>query len=267
MKLKALVERALSMQPLMLRRVLVSPDTFSLTLSDELLRNRRVVGWHDLATTWSASRGVVERRSGLGPTMRDLYRHWQAWFFRSANVGEARLRVEAALRSEPGARDSGGPPRDFVPLDAWVERLEPEAAQPYLENRRAFLAQEEEYRARVAALGRAEPRRAPLDGFRARFLVSLRETIAAGGAQPVILTLPECGVMDRDWISQAHADGLFENFIDLRSPVEFPELYAVEHRFDRFHVNGAGARQMTLILARELAQLLRAEARTPRTGQ
>ena len=45
-------------------------------------------------------------------------------------------------------------------------------------------------------------------------------------------------------------------FLDFSSPARYPELFAVEHRYDRSHLNREGAVLYSRLLARELTRAL-----------
>jgi hypothetical protein len=78
-------------------------------------------------------------------------------------------------------------------------------------------------------------KRALAERFGARLVLIAPPTVGAAFAP-----LPDSGLL----------------FLDFSSPDRYPELFAVEHRFDRGHLNHAGALLYSRLLARELSRAL-----------
>jgi len=103
------VRELLARRPARLRWVLVDPHTLGLDLLDQNMLTGRVTNWHDLESTWMASRFIVGTpRPWLGETGRLelLGEHWLCFAYHVGNVGRARLgsaRLPAGTLVRPAA--------------------------------------------------------------------------------------------------------------------------------------------------------------------
>ena len=81
-------------------------------------------------------------------------------------------------------------------------------------------------------------------------VTGLRKTF---GARLVLVAPPTVGP------AFAPLPGTGHLFLDFSDPERYPELFAVGHRFDRGHLNHAGALLYSRLLARELVRALSRE--------
>ena len=104
-----------------------------------------------------------------------------------------------------------------------------------------FLKEIEEISARQKQKG-------DLQHFNIRATQRQQAEIRNAGIQPIYVVpnlrwaTPEFQLLRRE--------GVIDNLIALNDPVKFPELYQVEHYFDRGHLNRSGAELFTRELAR-----------------
>ena len=266
---EVVLRRILERRPEGLVNVLVAPDMIAANLSAEHLRNRRTALWHETSTTLHVSSALLQRNAPWPDTLTQLYRHWQAWWLRGTNGGEVRERLDAWMRpvdpDEARLALLGPDGRGFAALDQLVSEVSPELVEEQLAFRAQFLGQEEEFTHRVAAFAKRPMPTGPPHAAGSAYLARLTRMAKEAGVRLVVFLLPGGTVEDRDWLLRARALDEDRHWIDLTSPSAFPELYAVHHRFDRFHVNADGAVRMTELLAERFASLL-SEGEASRRG-
>jgi hypothetical protein len=242
------LERALAgrHEPLQFVVVECNPVRLGIPLQDR--GTMRAVYWHDgprIRTLWSrvwahpSHAPRTELRVALlarhFARFADHLRHW-AW--NASRMGRAPEVVDGMLRHGVPAP---GPP----PIGPTGDGYDPGRKRPLMlgEERADY----ERELANAVRDGKADHFG---DTASQAELARKREYAAGFGARLVLVAPPTIGeafvpLPDRGFL-----------FLDFSDPRRYPELFAVEHRNDRGHLNHTGARLYSRLLARELAQRL-----------
>ena len=85
-------------------------------------------------------------------------------------------------------------------------------------------------------------------------LGEIERLVRAGGATPVFILGPTLDMQEE--VVRAHRAGVIEHLLAYNRPDAYPELYAVENRFEQSHLNATGARIYTRHLAEDLVALM-----------
>lgn len=205
----------------------------------------RFTDWHDLPRTGLVLRSIWRSEASLLRKIELSWMHVRLFFTRLSNYGSHER---------------------FGPDSGWSRRVERMAdVQGYLpleirrgnaaRRRAAFVADPSGYEEVVRRLRRRATRGALSDPARTRRYdrESLREQIERiekAGVTPVYLVPPRT-VSTADFAAFAE-EGLIPHLIDLRDPLEYPELFDVENRFDKEHMSIRGAREMSQAIAEQL---------------
>jgi hypothetical protein len=245
------LERALGGRREPLQFLVVECNPVRLGIPEQDRGTMRAVYWHDgprvrslWNRVWAHPSLAPDAPYGIGLLARHLAEfadHLRHWAWNASRMGRApdlldrRLRVGAPAVPAPGLGPNG---------DGY------DPGRPHREMNAEEIA---EYERRLAAeVARREPghfgdtesqaelhrKRALAERFGARLVLVAPPTV--GGA---FRPLPDSGLL----------------FLDFSSPARYPELFAVEHRFDRGHLNHAGALFYSRLLAQELTRALARE--------
>jgi hypothetical protein len=232
----------LAMKPARLRWVFIEPALLRLRIADENARTQRVISWHDLGATLSATRGLLASDHDKMERVREIWKHWQAYCYRMTNLGRVRLGLDEAPRRARALEPDtvlGKKRNGYQPLEM-RRRM-----RRHLE----FLNQLEQYRKEVEDLAEHEVSAEPLDGFNARYLTRLRDAVESVGATPIFLITPSRQRGSSDYVINARREGLLPHLMRFDDPRRFPELFEVDARFDAGHLSRKGALLLTRYLA------------------
>jgi len=243
------LHRVLAARPAKLRWVIVEFADWVPFAHPANRLTEREIQWHDARTTQ-----IVLRSTLLSNAPDERRKEWakaHALHF-GANLlqlGRAAHGVRAALsppEPRPAWIDEGGGFRTYDEVEATTGITG--------RHRRKFRKDEAGY---LKLVGRLEDRSGGierLDHYNLRALEQQIETIRAAGATPIYLVppnpmypVPEAHLL--------HERGVLPHLIALDDPHRYPELFLPENRFDKFHVNEAGAREMTRAIARRFVEI------------
>lgn len=246
----SLVRRVLASKPERLRFLVIEAPRFQPEIVPIHGVTERWVDWHDLRATWLVLRALWRSRASLTTKVDVSLERLSAFLRRGSNY--ATLDRFAAGPEPVWDEIVGGwsAQQGFRPLD--------EGVQGASRRRKRFLREQPRYRARVAAMRKhaaagelADPDSVEVYDLRA--LEEQIERIEAAGIIPVYLASP---VLARGPdFREFQRRGVFDHLIDLRSPLEYPELFAVENRFDREHMDAAGSILLSEAIASELRRI------------
>jgi hypothetical protein len=201
----------------------------------------RSVAWHTarqsaaaIAASWRLELPQGERVALIGS-------HAGQFLQRHLNYG-AGPRLLRSL-SRQGSADAA----------AWVASggfrgLEEESARVHRQRRRRFLEHAASFRRTVADNSRRPRPRSAVTRASLAALVEQGRRVREAGPEPVLLIGPNDGRLRGVEVDTGGL--LLLNFDD---PVRFPELFAVELRYDSSHLTTAGAALYSRLLADELA--------------
>jgi hypothetical protein len=204
-----------------------------------------VVAWHTARQTWAAVAASWRLNLPRGERRALVTAHGEQFLRRLLNYGAG-----------PTLAGSLGPQRSTSSGD-WAASggfrgLEEEEAPVHRLRRRRFLAEVAGYRRSVAENSRRRrPPRAAAEASLAA-LVEQGRFVRSVGPEPVLLISPNDGRL-----RGADLAGADLTLLNLDDPLRFPELFAVELRYDSSHLTSAGARLYSRLLADELAALAR----------
>ena len=249
----ALIRRILDARPERLRFLIVEIPRFEPALSPVEGATQRFVEWHDVTSTWKVLRALWRSDRGLLPKLAETANRLRALLLRASNYA-----TSARFSRAPNPvweRIVGGwaSQRGFRALDETVQGAQRRRAR--------FEKFRGRYRQRVATLVRLEKKGqladpAFLDTYDVDSLREQVERIEAAGIVPIYLATPQ--LIPGPDFQKFEREGLIEHVISLGSPLEHPKLFSTAYRFDREHMNAAGAVLLSEKIADRLAPILRA---------
>jgi hypothetical protein len=218
----------------------------------------RVVNWHDRERLGRVFQIMRHEDAGRLDQLQYGARHLLSAAHRYARVGQGANRwsvlggppTAGELDHHLGARRDG-----YVALEDY--RPDSERGERVALRRELFLAEVQDYRddvARLAADRAGEP--APLRPHERAILAALVEYARDLGAEPIFVVAPRTGD-DQRYLESALREGVIPVLFDYADPERFPELYAVERRYDSGHLSRVGAELWTAQLVDDLLPLLK----------
>lgn len=216
---------------------------------------RRVIVWHAPEQVLTLLRLIFATDMPLTRKLGQAWPHVEHALLRAASVGDG---VDSAYR---GTLLHLRKPDKLLPASSF-------SVGDYVKNaQKKRLASYAKHNAKkfpkvIAALRKA---RAVPDSKIKKHLrtneypVLFRERIERRGAQAAFILSPMLGDvrMRRDVPGAADL-----RFLDFNDPARYPELYALEHRYDSVHLAWSGAQLFTVRLAEQFAAMLEAEGDT-----
>jgi hypothetical protein len=255
-----LVDEVLATRPARLQMVVMeamSTDPQVLFEADGL--DEREVHWH----SWKETARVLEGlRSADLPWRQELSLAWmhvemalrkhtsyaRGFAIARALIGDEEQLYDylepADLEVQRGYQDSGAGHND-------IER----------EARQNFLAQIPDYAKTLRAMDAANGAPSRFTPSQLELVLGQHEQVQSLGVEVVCLVLPMARSAPE--FLRAHEDGQLPLLIAFNSPNTYPDLYRVDQRWDRAHLNRRGAEILSRLLATELARL-REPVRVPR---
>jgi hypothetical protein len=278
-----LLRRVLDLEPEHLRSVFVEAENWDARIwSPKNTYAPRMVHWHTIEHTRLAIESLLHRQAPppepaegvvwrvldwvppLGRALRARREaHWDEWW----RFHESWTHISLCMRKLSGA---GQGPRIFAALfdldrDEMVPptRAELDELRGYIDldriqgeewekRREDFLSKLDAYRERVARIDEQNAR--PADVKSHYNLAGLREQVEAireRGAEPIYFTGPRLLEAPLE-LALARA-GILPTFLAFNKPGTYPDLYAVENRFDQNHVKRKAAEEFTRLLAESFA--------------
>ncbi len=253
------LDQVAELRPAGVRWVIVAPEALSFRLADPD-RTRRVRRWHDARRSAFLFTMMLEPGRELDERRRAVAKHYEPIAARLVGHGDGSRAIEERVSPGRGRRHEGMGARGdgYAPI--------PGTTPGQRERRRLFLADLDGYRADVATMAAdPDPSLPPLRASEAAYLADLERSIRAIGAEPIFTTTPRSDPARRESLylrAAARAGSI--RLIELDRPDLYPEVYAIESRFDPGHTNDRGARELTRVLAERFLALIVADAERPR---
>lgn len=228
-----------------LRLLLIEAPEWQVDAQPLHMFTARFTDWHDPHRTWLVLRSIWRSEGSWLRKLELSWMHVRLFFTRLSNYGShPRFGTDSSWsRRVKRMADVQG----YLPLE--IRRGN--AAR----RRAAFVADPSPYEAVVRQL-RQRARRGDLSdasrtlGYDRESLRQQVERIERAGLTPVYL-VPPLTEPTADFAALAE-EGLIPHLIDLRDPLEYPELFRVENRFDKEHMSIDGAREMSRAIAEQL---------------
>ncbi|MEW6744969.1 MAG: hypothetical protein AB1486_19620 [Planctomycetota bacterium] len=208
----------------------------------------RVIWWHDLRALWLACRLVLDSGRPWTERLEFLTHHLADYASRLTNQGRGLDYVRWRLSGRGGSADELiGHDRGFQELAIGLA----DAADQRTRRFSAFLAR---YTKWVLDLSKKPTEFVPLLGEPAHRMRELLTRLEEHGIRPVLYMPPYL----KNQVPQlaSTASGRTETVFLFNQPACYPQLYQAEQRFDANHLNGAGARLFSTLLAEEFARSL-----------
>jgi hypothetical protein len=247
----ALVRRVLRMEPRRLRWVVVELDDWRAAPHPENRFKKRMVAWHDRAETASAIRTVALTADSPLERLELTWSHLLHLAARNTAAGRGREWLEELRRPESLRRSAP----DFTETRGFEPFSESAYGTPSTHPfRRRFLRMIPAYRKAVDRLARVNRTDVSLDGYNEQAVQDQVQLVRRFGAEPVHLVTPT--VRPTPELYRLAAEGRVPRMLSFNDPERFPELFAVENRFDADHLTTAGAERFTRLLAERFARLV-----------
>lgn len=248
------LREVLALEPARLRWVLLEGGPWSPEFRfEELTYSSRSVFWHDahetltaLVASWRAE-APWTRRLRLAATHLDLF------LWRLASYGQGRLLLADRLRCGERAERRAAT-MATIERQHGFQSADEHTGRTFAPGREELLAESEPYRAQVAAI-EAESERPVAEGHLVlRGVREQRRLADAHGVRLVYVVQPGYeGAPERTTLWRR---GEIETLLDFDRPERWPELFALENRYDEKHLNRRGAEVFAPILASALAELI-----------
>ncbi|MBL8857702.1 MAG: hypothetical protein JNL28_04235 [Planctomycetes bacterium] len=214
----------------------------------------RNVFWHTPAETVSALRSVWSVDAPLTDHVEWSWTHARLCAMKLANVaqgprialdllGKSRDPLRRALSTEQLAEGAGFQALDDLisgEFNPWREKL---------------LANQEGFRAMVAAIPEQNARPVDLSRYNFKALGAQHAAAASIGAELVRLLPP--GSTGQPEALELARTGAYAHTLDYNDPARFPRFFELEWRFDEHHLNRAGAQELSRLIGIDLAPLLK----------
>ncbi len=250
----ALLREILVRRPARLRWVVLVPprwDPRRYSVGNE--ETLRSVRWHTPRGTFDALMSVALLEDALGDKLALMGEHVGVFARWLGNYGMGPAIAEAWL-----AGDAARGEIDAFVAQGGYRALEDEDDPRVTKRRDTFLADESAYRAAVASLMGGTQQASDLDDFNVDALVAQRREVAEVGADVVYVFPPVLGPLA---VARSLAvSGRLPLVIDLHGPLAQGDLYDVDARFDKGHLDREAAAEFSRRFA-QLFDVLRDEGR------
>lgn len=248
-----LMREVLAMEPARLRWVFIEPRPwFGGIAQSPNAFTERSVRWHTARATRQALRSVWIKPAPLSAKADDAWVHLRLFARRLGNYGLGRTLVSHWLGLEEPA-EAALEMEDFVEERGYIA-LDDIDSQVFRQRRRALLAKPDEYAAQVANLDKRNAGRVDMTTVNVEAFRSQLEAMRAAGAVPIAVLPP--GLLASPVVNSLWKAGELPEVLFFNSPMEHPELFDIDMRFDRNHLNRPGAVLFSKLFAQTVAERL-----------
>ena len=251
------LRRILELEPERLRYVFYEGGTWSPRFKHPALTySSRSVFWHTPGQTVKVLDALSRSDLGWRETLRLAGTHIDLMLWRLANYGAGKRLLDRVLETETQASKYADT-LAFLGQQAGYQSADQHTGRSIMQGREELLVAgpaRDAYLERIGRLPaereqRVDPERLPRRGVR-----SQRELAARHGVTLVYVVQP--GDEAETQQLQLHEEGESERLLDYNRPDRYPDLFALENRYDEKHLNQRGAEAFTRTLAADLARLL-----------
>jgi len=210
-------------------------------------RTYRSIYWHNWENTKFAAQYILSSDESLPKKAVLLTSHLIPFLYHQLNIGRVFNQVLPGELSE-GELAVAAEVRDTEGYYALRDETDPQ--------RQAFLADQEGYAERVSNLSamQAQPNEeAYLSANKQALLAEVTAAIRAAGAEPIFVEPPSLHMVND--FEAAERVGVIDTLLSYKDPNRFPQLYSVERRQDAGHLNAAGSREFTKLLAEDFSEV------------
>ena len=211
-------------------------------------RTNRVIYWHTWENTRTAANYILTSDESLPTKAVLLSSHLLPFLYQQLNVGRLFNQV---LPSEFSVGEQLVA-KEFTQTEGYYA-LDDENDP----KRQAFLQSQPAYLEQVAALQTLQsqpPASEPyLSVNKQNLLARVTQSIRAAGAEPVFVEPPSLHMIND--FQTAQQLGTIDTLLSYKDPSKFPQLYRVDRRYDADHLNDAGSREFTRLLAEDFSKV------------
>ena len=210
-------------------------------------RTYRSIYWHDWENTKFAAQYILNSDESLPKKAVLLTSHLIPFLYHQLNVGRVFNQVVPSELSE-GELAVAAEVRETEGYYALRDENDPQ--------RQAFLADQSGYAEQVSNLSamQAQPEAETyLSANKRDLLAEVTQAIRAAGAEPIFVEPPSLHMVND--FQAAQQTGAIDILLSYKDPNQFPQLYSVENRQDADHLNDAGSREFTALLAEDFSAL------------
>lgn len=229
------LRQVLALRPQRLRWIFMELMDYRFGQVEGQATTMRSVYWHDAKHTRMAARLVLESRLPVVEKCQLIAGHATLFLQRMTHLGRGAEWVQARYFPEKKKSDSG-----------WVKRkgFDPEPPGEWSEGTKA------EYERQVRAFEQTPQIERVRPGF-ASALQEINRQVENTGAKLIFIVPPTV----RPEEHFAAAPTAVTGFLAFDHPTEYPRLYLPELHYDPGHLNEAGAREFTSLLAQRFVGL------------
>jgi hypothetical protein len=260
------LRRLMRRSPGRLRFVIIDCMEFRPDCDDTDAGRQRFVAWHDLGGTRAVLRALaLSRRVSPREKVKFLRIHLGAALERYNPIGKAPALL--GLAGDRADRSPGNGPADIESrfassrgYESLVALRERGFAGHLADGLRRFRNGEDDYAEMLEARrqGFEAPGELSADDFETAAVLAQQESLRARGVVPVYLAAPAF-LHDPAYPRALQLTGLLPHVLLLDDPGEYPELYAMDARQNRNHLNDEGSQAYSRTIARRFAEMLRAD--------
>jgi hypothetical protein len=234
------VEWILARRPARLKWLVIELRELDKRSADKNEFTRRMVFWHSPKATLDLCRIVAASEEPLGERLSEIAMHLHHLGYRLGNVGTAL----------PIFRDLMGRAQEETQLDVQPDGYVPYRREhgPRFEEDLAFL--EEARREYLATPGSVE---AP--PLYAETMEAMARELRAAGIEPIFLLVPPISEWRSEFFRYARVQAP-PPVLAYHDPVEYPLFWRGENLYNRYHLNGKGARELSKLLAEDVARIM-----------
>ena len=210
-------------------------------------RTYRAIYWHNWENTRFAARYILNSNESLSKKAVLLTSHLIPFLYHQLNVGRVFNQV---LPSELSASEQAVAEevKETEGYYALREENDPK--------RQAFLNTQAAYAEQVASLKEMQAygkSKTYLSANKQALLAEVTQAIQAVGAKPIFVEPPSLHRIND--FQAARQVGAIDTLLSYKDPNKFPQLYSVEQRYDADHLNDAGSREFTRLLAQDFSEV------------
>lgn len=213
-------------------------------------RTQRAMYWHTWKNTRTAAQYVLNSDESLPSKAVLLFSHLLPFTYQQLNVGRISNQV---LPSDFSAEEKQVA-AEFTATEGYYalsDETDPKR-QEFLQNQAAYLNQVSALKGALKA-GQSEPVQPPyLSANKQQLLKQITQVIRAAGAEPIFVEPPSLHVENN--FQAAQQLGTIDTLLSYKDPARFSQLYRVQERHDADHLNDAGAREFTRLLAEDFVR-------------
>lgn len=217
------------------------------------LNTDRGVAWHTGRETYNVLGSLARLPLPTGEKIRQALLHLELMSSRYTNYGKGEKLIQE-LRESAQTRREREAKRDAILAGQGYQGLEEATGREVSEELLAFREDPAPFEERMAAI--AAENELPVDKEHL-FLEVYEEQLRAAaerGIELVYLIPPGYeGTPERLML---HQSGVIPKLLNFNDPARYPELFRLDHRFDKGHMNRRGAVLLSGLIADELAELM-----------